>query len=80
MTATDRLMTAEGTRLGWLVDPRRREARIFRPDGSMTVTDADGALDGEGVLSGFSCPLAARPRRPDRVRAGGFQHGTSRWS
>jgi Uma2 family endonuclease len=49
---------AAGTRLAWLVDPRRREARIFRPDGSVTVIGPDGALDGEDVLPGFSCPLA----------------------
>jgi len=50
---------AAGTRLAWLLDPRRREARIFRADGSVTVIGADGALDGEDVVPGFSCPLAA---------------------
>jgi Uma2 family endonuclease len=48
-----------GTRLAWLLDPRRREARIFRADGSVAVIGADGALDGEDVVPGFSCPLAA---------------------
>jgi Uma2 family endonuclease len=50
---------AAGTRLAWLVDPRRREARVFRSDGSMAVIDEDGALDGEDVVPGFSCALAA---------------------
>ena len=50
---------AAGTRLAWLVDPRRREARVFRSDGSVAVIGADGALDGEDVVPGFSCPLAA---------------------
>jgi Uma2 family endonuclease len=49
---------AAGTRLAWLVDPLRREARIFRADGSMDVMGVDGALDGEDVVPGFSCPLA----------------------
>jgi Uma2 family endonuclease len=49
---------AAGTRLAWLLDPRRREGRIFRPDASVTVIGPDGALDGEDVLPGFSCPLA----------------------
>jgi Uma2 family endonuclease len=50
---------AAGTRLAWLVDPRRREARIFRSDGSVAVIGENGALDGEDVVPGFSCPLAA---------------------
>ncbi|UCC84666.1 MAG: Uma2 family endonuclease [Gemmatimonadota bacterium] len=50
---------AAGTRLAWLVDPRRREVRVFRSDGSMAVIGEDGALDGEDVVPGFSCPLAA---------------------
>ncbi len=49
---------AAGTRLAWLVDPRRREARIFRSDGSVTVIAEDGVLDGEDVVPGFSCSLA----------------------
>ena len=49
---------AAGTRLVWLIDPRRREARIFRADGSVAVIGEDGALDGEDVLPGFSCRLA----------------------
>jgi Uma2 family endonuclease len=48
-----------GTRLVWVVDPERRLARVYRPDGSETIVPADGALDGEDVLPGFSCPLAS---------------------
>ncbi len=50
---------AAGTRCAWLIDPRRREARVFRADGSVSVIGEDGALDGEDVLPGFSCPLRA---------------------
>jgi len=50
---------AAGTRLVWVVDPRRREARVFRPDGSVAVIDQEGELDGEGVLPGFTCRLSA---------------------
>jgi Uma2 family endonuclease len=49
---------AAGTQLAWLVDPRRREARIFRSDGSMAVIGGGGALDGEDVVPGFVCQLA----------------------
>lgn len=48
-----------GTRLAWLVDPRRREARVFRADGSVAVIGEDGELNGEDVLPGFSCRLPA---------------------
>jgi len=48
-----------GTRLVWVVDPERRLARVYRPDGSQTIVPADGILDGEDVLPGFSCPFAS---------------------
>jgi len=48
-----------GTRLVWLVDPERRLARVYRPDGSETLVTVEGALDGEEVLPGFTCPLAS---------------------
>ena len=47
-----------GTRLVWVIDPQRAQARVYRPDGSLTIVDADGVLGGETVLPGFSCPLA----------------------
>ena len=48
-----------GTRLVWTVDPQRRMARIYRHDGSETVVTAEGALDGEDVLPGFTCSLVS---------------------
>jgi len=48
-----------GTRLVWVVDPERRLTRVYRQDGTETLVTADEALDGEGVVPGFSCPLAA---------------------
>jgi len=48
-----------GTRLVWVVEPLRRLARVYRHDGSETIVTADGALDGEDVLPGFSCSLAS---------------------
>ena len=48
-----------GTRLVWVIDPERHVARVYRSDGSETLSTADQALDGEDVVSGFSCPLAA---------------------
>jgi len=48
-----------GALLVWVVDPERRLARVYRQDGSESIVTADGALDGEEVLPGFSCPLAS---------------------
>jgi Uma2 family endonuclease len=47
-----------GTRLVWVVDPRRRTAVVYRPEGEPTILGADGILDGEDVLPGFTLALA----------------------
>lgn len=48
---------AAGTKLVWVIDPERSEARVYRQDGSIAVLRESDALDGEGVLPGFTCPL-----------------------
>jgi len=48
-----------GARLVWVVDPQRRLARIYRQDGTETSIDEHARLEGEDVLPGFSCLLAA---------------------
>lgn len=48
-----------GARLVWVIDPQRRVARVYRADGTETIVGADGALQGEDVLPGFSCQLAS---------------------
>jgi Uma2 family endonuclease len=47
-----------GTHLVWVVDPRRRTAVVYRPEGEPTILGADGILDGEDVLPGFRLALA----------------------
>lgn len=47
-----------GTRLVWVVDPDRRNARVYRADGTESLLSETDALDGEDVLPGFSCPLS----------------------
>ncbi len=48
---------ANGARLGWLIDPARRQVAIYRADGSLEPrTDV---VTGETVLPGFSLDLAA---------------------
>jgi Uma2 family endonuclease len=47
-----------GTRLVWVVDPARRLARVYRHDGTEQIVTAEQSLDGEDVVSDFSCPIA----------------------
>ncbi|MFD2574304.1 Uma2 family endonuclease [Spirosoma soli] len=43
-----------GCRLGWLIDPKAQEVRIYRADGSIHVRHGfDESLSGEDVLIGF---------------------------
>jgi Uma2 family endonuclease len=46
-----------GVVLVWVIDPDRRTAHVYRSDGSVTTVAANGDLDGENVLPGFSCRL-----------------------
>ncbi len=48
-----------GTKLVWVVDPQHRCARVYRDDGSESLLAEGVALDGEDVLPGFTCQLAA---------------------
>ena len=48
---------AAGTKIFWVVDPERREARVHRQDGSLSILGNDDSLDGEDVLPGLTCPL-----------------------
>jgi Uma2 family endonuclease len=46
-----------GVKLAWVLDPYRRIAHVHRPDGSLSLVDVDGALEGETALPGFRCAL-----------------------
>jgi len=46
-----------GVRVVWVLDQVRRDARIYRADGTVSTVEPDGELDGEDVLPGFRCPL-----------------------
>lgn len=46
-----------GAQLAWVSDPVRTAATVYRADGSVEVVQADGRLDGEQVLPGFTCAL-----------------------
>lgn len=44
---------ANGTRLGWLIDPRSRSVYIYRPDQPVEQLIDPEAVSGEQVLAGF---------------------------
>jgi Uma2 family endonuclease len=48
-----------GTQVVWVVDPRRQTTHVYRSDGTEEFIGTDGSLQGEDLLPGFSCPLAA---------------------
>ena len=50
---------ANGARLGWLIDPARRQVAIYRADGSLEQRSGPDVVSGEAVLPGFSLDLAA---------------------
>jgi Uma2 family endonuclease len=47
-----------GVRLLWVVDVETASGVVYRPGAPPRTVRAPGALDGEDVLPGFSCPLA----------------------
>jgi Uma2 family endonuclease len=47
-----------GSQLVWVIDPDRRQARVYRADGTAAIVEDSGTLEGEQVLPGFRCPLA----------------------
>ena len=47
-----------GTLLVWVIDPDRRQARVYRADGTIVTVSENEPLDGEDVLPGFTCVLS----------------------
>ena len=48
-----------GVRLIWVVNPATRSVVIRRLDRTCSELDDAGTLDGEDVVPGFACPVAA---------------------
>ena len=51
------LYLEHGAQLVWVINPKLRQATVYRADGTTGVVESDGALDGEAVLPGFICRL-----------------------
>ena len=54
-----RMWLGHGVRLVWVLHPDTRTADVHRAGGPESTLAEDGALDGEDVLPGFACGLAA---------------------
>ena len=46
-----------GTKLGWLIDPKNKRAEIYRPGQGVEVLENPNTLSGETVLPGFTLSL-----------------------
>ena len=49
---------ANGTRLGWLIDPLEKQVFVYRPDAPVEHLENPATLSGEPVLAGFTLDLA----------------------
>jgi len=49
---------AIGVQWVWLVEPARKQVLVYRSPIEMTALDENDTLEGEGLLKGFSLPLA----------------------
>jgi len=47
-----------GTRLVWVVNPRRKTVTVYRTEDAAQILRATDQLDGGDVLPGFRCPVA----------------------
>ena len=59
MTRKVREYFEAGVSLVWLIDPRKRIARVYSTPEKSVLNRADQSLDGADVLPGFILPLAA---------------------
>ena len=48
---------ANGARLGWLLDPSQRRARIYRPQAQVEILDNPDAISADPELPGFTLDL-----------------------
>lgn len=46
-----------GARLGWLIDPEKRQVHVYRPNTAPEVLDDPSLVSGEPVLPGFTLDL-----------------------
>jgi Uma2 family endonuclease len=75
--------TANGCPLGWLIDPIRKTALVYRPGHKAERVPAAGVLKGDPVLPGYRLPVSElfgwlKLRRPGQESAPPSDGGTGR--
>lgn len=48
---------ANGTQLGWLIDPKKKQTHVYQPNTEVFIQDFATDLSGKNVLEGFSVNL-----------------------
>lgn len=48
---------ANGTELGWLIDPKEKKVHIYRPGAAVEILDNPSEVSGEPLLKGFTLKL-----------------------
>jgi Uma2 family endonuclease len=48
---------ANGTSLGWLIDPHKRRVYVYRPENEVVILDKPDKVSGEPLLPGFELDL-----------------------
>ena len=59
-----------GVRLLWVVNPRTRQVRVYRANGSDVILRENDELSGEDVVTGFRCRVGDLFQLPPGVGAG----------
>ena len=57
LDAKMKMYLAQGTPLGWLVDPGGKTVDVYRADGAVTRLKRGEMITGEEVILGFSCAV-----------------------
>src|SRR5271166_4742965 len=69
--------TADGARLGWMIDPETRTVEVYRPDRESELLAGVDSVSGEGPVQGFvqwascwSCEQFGIRWKPDTLKNG----------
>ncbi len=46
-----------GAKLGWLINPQKRQVEIYRPNSEVEILDNPTHLSGDDILPGFTLNL-----------------------
>lgn len=56
-----------GVKIVWVISPEQQTVRVVRRDGGYALLRTEDTLTAEGVIPGFSCPVAELFKKPGAV-------------